>query len=145
MAKKFTLRHLILAIIAIIVLVIVMYTSLVLRDYDIKTDGGIHLVSKTPVPGAPGFSMDNSVPEKLTIRINENGAVSYDIQISRFESMAFAKTYRTALPYKERGLMKGGKKYYVRVRSVATKPNTSRKVVGQWGTVRSTTIKSVKK
>lgn len=144
MPKKFTGIHVVYTVIFIIVLVIVMYTAIVLRDYNIVTDGGIHLKSKTPVAGPPGYSLDNSVPEKLIININDNGSEGYDLQIGRFENMMFSKTYRTALPRKDLGLMKGGKKYYVRARSVITKSGTSRKIHGEWGKTRSVVIKAKK-
>lgn len=141
MSKRFTARHVVYTIIGIAALVAVMYSSLVLRDYDIVFEDGLTLVSKTPVKAPPGFTLDTSLPEKLTVNIKPNGAEAYDIQISRFESMAFGKTYRTALPKKQQGLMKGGKDYYIRVRSVDNKPGTVRKVFGKWGAVRKATIK----
>lgn len=144
MPKKFTGVHVIITIVFIVVLVIIMYSAIILRDYSIVTNGGIHLKSKTPVAGPPGYSLDNSVPEKLTININDNGSEGYDLQIGRFENMMFSKTYRTATPRKDLGLMKAGKKYYVRARSVTTKPGTSRKIHGEWGKTRSVVIKEKK-
>lgn len=144
--KKYTWRHVVLTIFGIGILISIMYTGLVLRDYSIKFEnGGLRLVAKSSVPGAPGFTLDNGVPEKLTVRLTENGAVAYDVQVSRFKNMFFARTYRTQAGFKSIGLMAGGKTYYVRARSIADKPGTSRKVVGQWSSVRSVKIQEAKK
>lgn len=139
--KKYTWKHLILTIFVIGVIVFIMYGGLVLRDYKIVFNGGIRLVAKSGVPGAPGFVCDAGSPEKLTVRINENGAISYDVQVSSFKNMFFSRTYRTQTNVKSIGLMKGGKTYYVRVRSVGEKPGTTRKVTGQWSGIRSVKIK----
>ncbi len=139
--KKYTAKHVAYTCIVILIISGILFVGTISRDYKIVFKNGISLVAKTRVPAAPGFSIDNSIPEKITVNIMHNGSVGYDVQISRFENMSFGKIYRTALPYKERGLMKGGVYYYVRVRSVAVVPNTSRKVHGQWGAVRKVLVR----
>ena len=141
MPKRYTKKHVFITLGLMAALVVVMYTSIVLRDYNLVFEDGIQTVAKTPVPGPPGFSIANSVPGKITVNIVANGSQSYDIQMSRFKNMAFGKTYRTVLTKKERGLMSKGKTYYVRCRSVAYKPGTTRRVHGKWGSVRSVTVR----
>lgn len=143
--KKYTWKHLILTIFVMGVIVFIMYAGLVLRDYKLVFDGGIKLVAKSGVPGAPGFVLDAGSPEKLTVRITENGAIAYDVQVSSFKNMFFSRTYRTQTGLKSIGLMKGGKTYYVRVRSIGEKPGTTRKVTGQWSGVKSVKIKEPRK
>ena len=123
------------------VLVVIMFSGTMSRDYKIVLKGGPHLESKTPVLGPPGFSLDNGVENKLTINIAGNGAVGYDLQVSRFKSMLFARTYRTAVTKKEIGLMPSGKTYYVRSRSVVVKTGTTRRIHGNWSEKRSVKIK----
>lgn len=143
--KKYTWRHLILTIFVMGIIVFIMYSGLVLRDYKIVFDGGLKLVAKSGVPGSPGFTCDTGSPEKLTVRITDNGAIAYDVQVSTFKNMFFSRTYRTQTTMKSIGLMKGGKTYYVRVRSIGEKPGTTRKVTGQWSGTRSVKIKEARK
>ena len=138
---RYTARHVVYTCIVVLAISGVLFIGTVSRDYKIVTENGLALVAKIYVPAAPGFSIDNSVPEKITVNIASNGSDGYDVQISRFENMSFGKIYRTALPYKERGLMKGGAYYYVRIRSVVTVPNTNRRVHGQWGAVKRVLVR----
>lgn len=136
-------KGVVILILVIAAIIFVMYAGFILTDYNIKFDGGIQLVSKTPVAGSPGFSVNNTVPGKLTVTIAKNGSPAYDVQISMFSNMFFPKTYRIdgTTGSKTLGMLFEGTTYYLRARSVANKPNSARKVNGLWGKVRSVTVK----
>lgn len=139
--KRYTIRHVIYTLIGIAGLTFVLYTTIILRDYNFSLTGGPHLVPKIAVPGPPSFSLSSNEPGKITCRVNLGSSDGCDIQISRFKNFAVARSYRTVVSLKEVGLLKSGKTYYVRSRSVVTKPGTSRKVHGSWGAGRQIKVK----
>lgn len=139
MLRRYTLRHLFILVIFVAALVFVLYTSLVLRDYNISFTGGPHLVAKIAVPPAPGFTINNAVPGKLSVSYSGN-AQAYELQLSRSRRMLFGKTYRSELPYKDLGLLKGGKTYYMRARSCVLN-DKGRSIHGQWGPIKAVIVR----
>lgn len=139
--KRYTLRHLIMMIIALIVLIWIMYTGIVLRDYRISFTGGPHLEPKITVPGPPGISVDNSIPKKIKVGFTKSGdAAGYEVQISRFSNMFIGKSYRTKNNSYELAKLYGGKKYYIRARSF--KQNKAGRVIcGRWGSIKAVNVR----
>ncbi len=118
----------------------------VIRDYTFKQIGGKWMfVARISVPAASGVSIDASEEERLTVKCASLGGQvhSYEFQISPFQNMAFAKVYGTTEPRQTIAGLKGGKKYYVRARTIKLNPS-GRRVHGRWSNVRSATVKMKK-
>lgn len=139
--KRYTLRHVIMMLAGMAALTVVLYTTIILRDYSISFSGGPHLEAKINVPGPPPYSLSSTTPGKLRCDINLGTSDGCDIQISRFKNFAIARSYRTVVSVKEVGLLKSGKTYYVRARSLVKKPGTVRKIHGNWGSAKTIKIK----
>lgn len=139
--KKYTLRHVAITLGVIFGIIAVLYSTIILRDYNISFDGGIRLVAKYPVPGAPAMSLRSDVKGQIVIGVTGNGASAYDVQVSLFKNMMFAKTYRTTLNQKTVSMLFGNTTYYVRARSVGKVPGTTRSISGRWGNARAITTK----
>lgn len=132
------------SVMAAIVLVLIWAT--VIRDYTFSNVGGKwQFVARITVPVPSGLTVDTSQEERVTVKCSNLGSKvhSYEFQISPFGNMAFAKVYGTAVPRQTIAGLKGGKKYYIRVRSIKLNPS-GRRVHGAWSSVHTATVKSKK-
>ena len=124
--------------IALLIFSITAFSGFILRDYRFSnTNGHIQLVARMGIQAGGSVTVDNSQPEKLTLRSSSvNGAEAYEYEIARFKNMALAKTYRSDVPRKTIANLSEGKTYYVRVRVYKKNP-AGRQVHGPWGSTRS--------
>lgn len=117
--------------------------TLVIRDYTFDNVGGsLAIVPRINVPTPSGLTVDTSEEERVTAKCSNLGSQvhSYEFQISPFKNMAFAKVYGSEVPRQTIAGLKGGKKYYIRVRAVKINPS-NRRVHGRWGSVHTVTVK----
>ncbi len=131
--------------IGLIIFIVLAFSGFVLRDYEFSNAGGhLQLVSRMSIPAGGSVYIDSSVPGKLTLSSNSsNNAVAYEYAISRFKNMMFSYTYRSEIPKKTIGMLKEGKKYYVRVRIYKKNP-AGREVHGPWGSVKAGKVRESK-
>lgn len=129
------------SVMAVIVLFLIWAT--VIRDYTFSRVGGRwQFVPRITVPVPSGLTVDTSEEERVTVKCGNLGSKvhSYEFQISPFENMAFAKVYGTAVPRQTIAGLKGGKRYYIRVRAVKLN-QAGRRVHGSWSSTHAATVR----
>ncbi|MBQ7676850.1 MAG: hypothetical protein IJT32_01330 [Lachnospiraceae bacterium] len=133
----------IITVIVMVFIILFLVWATVIRDYTFSNVGGRwQFVARITVPVPSGLTVDTSEEERLTVKCSNLGSKvhSYEFQISPFKNMAFAKVYGTAVPRQTIAGLKGGKKYYIRVRAVKLNPS-GRRVHGSWSSVHVATAK----
>lgn len=134
-------------VLAVIAIAAVIGLLMQFANYKLENGkNGLEWVPRIGVSSVTGIQIDDSKANTLTFRVKLPASVDgVQFRVSRWKNvMWIGQNYQTASGIKQVGGLKGGKTYYVQVRSYKD-GGLGRKVFGSWSAISSRRVREKRK